>query len=134
MLDSVDFLCYNVSCVRENDRYARVAESADAHVWGACGNPVRVQVPSLAPNKEFTLLCELFIFCKNVGAWTREGFCVKKTIPWIVFSKKRLAGTEIRKNLGRQANSMRAICEQTVKSLLLDYQSSFSYWFISLTC
>ncbi len=37
------------------------------------------------------------------------GLCVKKTIRWIVFSTRRLAGTEICKNLGRQANSMRGV-------------------------
>ena len=29
--------------------YARVAELADAHVWGACGLSLGVRVPSLAP-------------------------------------------------------------------------------------
>ena len=31
------------------NRYARVAELADAHVWGACGLSLGVRVPSLAP-------------------------------------------------------------------------------------
>ena len=31
------------------NRYARVAELADAHVWGACGLSLGVQIPSLAP-------------------------------------------------------------------------------------
>ena len=37
---------------------------------------------------------------------------------YIIFRQKRLADTEIRKNLGRQAKSMRAKCEQTVSPIV----------------
>ena len=55
-IDTPKNLCYN------NQRRARVAESADAHVWGACGNPVRVQVPSLAPVRMFIQSIRTFLF------------------------------------------------------------------------
>ncbi len=57
-------------------------------------------------NKEFTLVDSLFFMILDVARLEPLGLCVKKTIRWIVFSTRRLAGTEIHKNLGRQANSM----------------------------
>ena len=43
--------------------FAGVAESADAHVWGACVSNVRVQVPSPAPkiNAEWDTFCVYFL-------------------------------------------------------------------------
>ena len=58
VLDTAVLFCYNTCCS------ARVAELADAHVWGACGFPVRVQVPSLAPKN--TAVCSVF-FCLKIG-------------------------------------------------------------------
>ena len=41
--------------------FAGVAESADAHVWGACVFDVRVQVPSPAPKKSYHFDTTFFI-------------------------------------------------------------------------
>ena len=50
----------------------------------------RVQVPSLAPKNSLHFVWAVF---SVYGTWTREGFGVKKTIRWIVFSRKREGGT-----------------------------------------
>ena len=44
--------------------YARVAELADAHVWGACGYTVRVQVPFLAPKNPSQSAWIFYLFSK----------------------------------------------------------------------
>ena len=67
-VDSRSTVCYNKSRRSEKDgQYARVLESADRHVWGACVNDVWVQVPSLAPEKKTPFVCgqKVFSFQRN---------------------------------------------------------------------
>ena len=60
-VDKRKYWCYIIWAL------ARVAESADAHVWGACGNPVRVQVPSLAPKMSSHISVDSFFCCQKIG-------------------------------------------------------------------
>ena len=70
-LDTKGRLWYNNSCrSRDGGVFASVAESADAHVWGACGNPVWVQVPSLAPEKSTS--SEVLFSMKSVPCGTGD--------------------------------------------------------------
>ena len=61
----------------------------------------------------------LLFMILDVAGLEPLGLCVKKTIRWIVFSTRRLAGTEIHKNLGRQANSMQGVAEADGQALSL---------------
>ena len=62
-IDKCKSILYNRKAV------AGVAESADAHVWGACIFDVRVQVPSPAPKSKSKDL-DFFFFC--AGRWGRR--------------------------------------------------------------
>ncbi len=87
-----------------------LADVLDSKSSGSDTVPVRPRSP--APKTGPTLLrglCFLYLSVNRGGE--PSGFAVKKTIRWIVFRQRRLAGTEFREKLGRQASDMRGVDE-----------------------
>ena len=63
--------------------FAGVAESADAHVWGACIFDVRVQVPFPAPKKSYHFDTTFFIQTAGL-AYHHASACISSAL-WAVY-------------------------------------------------
>ena len=56
-------------CEGSNKEYARVAELADAHVWGACGFHRTGSSPVSRTNEKHQALCLMFFVFNKYGTW-----------------------------------------------------------------